>query len=188
MAERKSTFKLAVYAVLLLILFFGLIKIISFSAGTALNLELAGFFLLLLLSLIGLIGYNKCWGERVLFFVFLFYLANLILVWYFIGPLYLTMLFLVIVGFLMSFPRKIERDYEVSSSEEPHSEVFDVPKEEKKTSTKYSPGKYVASKRSNIYHEPKCDWAKKIGKERRFFFDSKEDAWEKGYKAHGCVE
>ncbi|MDP3990204.1 MAG: hypothetical protein Q8Q01_03285 [archaeon] len=64
-------------------------------------------------------------------------------------------------------------------------------KTEKKTpavSVKHSPGKFVASKNSNVYHVPKCEWAKKIAPIRQVWFMAKENAWEKGLKAHSCVE
>ncbi len=51
----------------------------------------------------------------------------------------------------------------------------------------HSPGKYIASKYGNTYHEPKCEWAKKINKTHQVWFAVKENAWEKGYKAHSCV-
>ena len=53
---------------------------------------------------------------------------------------------------------------------------------------KFIPGKYEASKRSNVYHEPKCDWAKKIQKVRQVWFASREEALNKGYKKHDCVK
>lgn len=66
---------------------------------------------------------------------------------------------------------------------------------EKKTSSivsspivKHFPGKFVASKNSNVYHAPKCEWAKKIAKTRRLWFASQEEAWEKGYKGHTCIQ
>ncbi len=57
-----------------------------------------------------------------------------------------------------------------------------------KVETEYTPGKYVASLRSNQYHEPRCDWAKKIKRERQVWFKEKQDAWERGYRAHACVQ
>ncbi len=53
---------------------------------------------------------------------------------------------------------------------------------------KHSPGKYVASNRSNIFHEPKCEWAKKIKKDRQVWFSEKRRASNKGYRAHRCVK
>ena len=141
MAE-KSRLKLMIYAILVVIILLGLIGIITILGGKAFYLELIGFLFLLLLSLIGLIGYTTSWGERVLFFVFLFYLLNLVLVWYFTGLLYLILLFLAVVGMLLSFPKKsfplregrvaeVESTYKIETSE-PHSEVFDLPLEEVK--------------------------------------------------------
>ncbi|MBI2151575.1 hypothetical protein HYU21_02505 [Candidatus Woesearchaeota archaeon] len=58
----------------------------------------------------------------------------------------------------------------------------------KKNVRKYfSPGKYVASKSGNTYHEAKCEWAKRIKSYRQVWLESKEIAWEKGFKAHKCV-
>jgi|SRR3989344_7327816 len=217
MAE-KSRFKLILYAVFMVILLFGLVRIIALAGGQAFYFEFFGLLFLLVLTVIGFVGYVKRWGENILFFVFLCYLLNLILVWYFLGALYLTLLLLAVVGLLLGFPKRPEkRSRSVSSpsspsvpSSEPHSEVFDVPKThvlkteveaepkaEKaaatsksvsgKPATYYSPGKLVASSASNIYHEPKCEWAKKIVKQRRVWFNSKEEAWEKGYRAHSCI-
>ena len=83
----------------------------------------------------------------------------------------------------------------VSSSKGISSKVKESSKTISKSKTirknkpsRHSPGKYVASARSNIYHAPKCEWAKKINSIRRVWFKSKEAAWEKGYKAHNCVE
>ena len=199
--EEKSKFKLFIHGIFLVVLLFGLINIINLSYGKMFYLELMGFLFLLLLTLISFIAY-KNWGERVLFVVYLFYLINLILVWYLLGPLYLILLFLALLGFLMSIPKTNYSKLNVQPklvSDEPHSEVFDVAddntvvKTRAKTTTKkpaktsYSPGKLVASKASNIYHLPKCEWAKKIKSHRRVWFKNKEEAWEKGYRAHSCV-
>ncbi len=109
----------------------------------------------------------------------------------------------------MSLPRKEEEDLEVQESEvetysEPHSEVYDpvepvetpvVEVTEKKTVEKkavkkavHSPGKYVASTGGNVYHEPKCDWAKRIVKKRMLWFKDKRAANRKGYRGHSCVK
>ena len=208
--SEKSSFKLIVYALLIIVLFLGLIGIVISLGGKAFYLDLIGLLFLLLLTFVGFVGYTNSWGERVLFFVFLFYVLNLILVWYFNGSLYLILLLLAVIGILISFPKKSPSGHSqhsseiVSESSEPHSEVFDVPQEDiqvvepeqekvkkavtKKTTAKHSPGKLVASKNSNIYHLPKCEWAKKIKRHRRIWFKSKEEAWEQGYRAHSCVK
>ncbi|MBT4804848.1 hypothetical protein HON71_01620 [Candidatus Woesearchaeota archaeon] len=203
MAEEKSFGKLFVYAIILVLLFFGMIRIFINTAGNFFNLELLGFLFLLLLALIGFIGYVKVWGERVLFFVFLFYLVNLVLVWRYTDGISFLLLFLALIGFLMAVPKKVcsSCEPEVVSEEEPHSEVFDVPevKEEasevvvkkvaaKKPAVKHSPGKYVASNMSNVYHEPKCEWAKRIKSDRLIWFKDKREATNKKYKGHVCVK
>ena len=187
----KSTGKLFLQGFLLVVLFFGLTRIVATSEGLFASIELAGLLFLLLLSVVGFVQYHK-WGERAVFFVFLFYLSNLVLIGYFYGSLYLVILLASLFGFLVSLPTRSSpsKKDEKSASAVP-SPVRDVPKpaeEAPKPKATFSPGKYVASKRSNVYHEPKCEWAKKIQKERRLWFVSKEEAWEKGYKAHGCLK
>ncbi|MBR9677042.1 hypothetical protein GOV04_02780 [Candidatus Woesearchaeota archaeon] len=59
----------------------------------------------------------------------------------------------------------------------------------KKTVSKtYKPGKYVASTGSNVYHSPKCYWAKKIVKQRRTWFDTEAQAQRHGFKKHSCLK
>ena len=166
-----------------------------------------GFSFLLLLSLIGFIGYSEVWGERVFFFVFLFYFVNLILIWKVQGALYLVLLLLTLIGFLMSIPKKKSHPDDenfkmLEVNQQPHSEVFDpVVKEEKSeknivevkkeptlVKAKHSPGKYVASSYSTVYHEPKCEWAKRISVKRRIWFKDKREATNKKYKKHSCVK
>jgi len=230
MAQSKG--KLVIYTLLLLVLFFSVINILVSLSGRAFSLELLGLIVLLFLTLLGFVGYAKGWGERSFFIVFLLFLVNLVLMWYFLDSLYVVLLLITLAGFMMSVPtrrRQRKRAKRASSlaSPGPYSEVFDsvaptkpltskpssssfsesIPAVEvyhdspssgdapeasseakgSAVSAKFSPGKYVASKNSNNYHEPKCDWAKKIAKVRRVWFATKEEAWEKGYKAHSCV-
>lgn len=186
----KSVAKLLLQAFLLVVLFFGLTRVVVTSQGLFASLELAGLLFLLSLSVAGFANY-KSWGDRVIFLVFLMYLCNLVLVWYFYGSLYVTLLLVSLFGFLVSLPER--RNY-LPQKNEPSavpSPVRDAPKpveEAPKPKATFSPGKYVASKRSNVYHEPKCEWAKKIQKERRLWFASREEALDKGYKKHDCVK
>ena len=203
----KSRFKLYIYGMILLLLFLGLIRIFITESGKFFALELLGFSFLLLLSLIGFIGYSEVWGERVFFFVFLFYFVNLILIWKVQGALYLVLLLLTLIGFLMSIPKKKSHPDDenfkmLEVNQQPHSEVFDpVVKEEKSeknivevkkeptlVKAKHSPGKYVASSYSTVYHEPKCEWAKRISVKRRIWFKDKREATNKKYKKHSCVK
>jgi len=50
----------------------------------------------------------------------------------------------------------------------------------------YSPGKFIASKNSTQYHNPKCEWAKKINRKNRVWFSSSYEARKQGYRKHKC--
>ncbi|MBS3166419.1 hypothetical protein J4444_04820 [Candidatus Woesearchaeota archaeon] len=245
--EKHSRIKLLTYSLLLAILFFALIAIFMRAGRVFLGLELLGLIFLLLLTVIAFIKYDS-WGEKVIFLVFVFYLGDLLLIWWFKGSLYLILVVIAVLGFILSFPikshgtkkakqtaikRKRElpgrtisvRENKVSKSEvsgvnrnevneEPHSMIFESEpvsldaevkvfhptkgeinlrehlkeQKEQKVKATYSPGKYVASKRSNQYHEPRCDWAKKISKEHRVWFADKKEAVSKGYTEHSCLK
>ena len=185
--------RLVLHSLLLVALFVGLIFIITGLRGKLFSLEIAALALFMVLALS---GYLSKRGERVFFIFFSLYALNLILLWYFVGVLYVILLVLSLAGFFLAFPPSAMPPLPLPSKPkesppEPHSQVFDAPPPEKKTppekKVSFSPGKYLASKMGNTYHEPKCEWAKKIAKERRVWFVSKEEAWEKKYKAHGCV-
>ncbi|MBS3116229.1 hypothetical protein J4421_01405 [Candidatus Woesearchaeota archaeon] len=201
--QKRRRTSLFVYAALLLILFFASIELFISTTGLFFRLELLGLLFLLLLSGIAFVNFTKAWSGYLFLFVFLFYIGNLLLVWYFYGDLYLILLLLALIGFFLAALLSPQK-----KKEESHSVVFDTTKPQTttvdaaktvaaKTSpttpqskilSKHSPGKYVASKQSNVYHEPKCDWAKKIAKNRQLWFNTKENAWEKGYKGHSCVQ
>lgn len=180
--------KLVLYSVLLSLLLYGLLKIIiTVTGGIFFYVELLFFLLLIVLALSGFVLYNQPWGKQAFFFLFLLQLLNVAVLWYVEGKLFLTLLFLAIIGFLVSLSRK--KKLQVKFDAEQPSVVFDEPskKESPKITAAFTPGKYVASARGNRYHEPKCDWAKKIADGRRIWFRGKEEARDKGYKAHGCV-
>jgi len=44
-----------------------------------------------------------------------------------------------------------------------------------------SSGKYVGSKKSNKFHYPSCRWAKKISPGNRVYFNSRQEALDRGY-------
>lgn len=71
---------------------------------------------------------------------------------------------------------------------EPKEESKIEAKSESKVQKTFTPGKYVASKKANKFHSPKCDWASRISKENHVWFDSKEEAQSKGFEADKCVE
>ncbi len=205
-AETKNNLRLIYFAIVLFILLFGHIQLFITATGTFLYLELAGFFVLFILALLGFITYKKNAGQYYFLSLFSLYLINLILVWLFYKQFYVVLVLLALIGFFVALP--FPQAQKKEKIEEPHSVIFDSEKESRdaaktvaaatspatsskvtssKVISKHSPGKYVASKQSNVYHEPKCDWAKKIRQTRQVWFNSKEDAWEKGYKGHSCV-
>ena len=49
-------------------------------------------------------------------------------------------------------------------------------------------GKYVASKNSTFYHYPWCPGAQKIKEENKIWFQTKEEAGDRGYKPAGNCE
>lgn len=196
----KLRTQLIFQGILILILSSGLVGILSRIGGNFFRLELFGLIIVLLLSVIGMMAYHS-WGKLVLFGVYFSYLVNLVLVWGVSSTLYVVLLVLALVGFFLSMPNRkffpavnkemvknevptAKKEVKKEEKELSHSIILDQPKVERK----FSPGKYVASKNSNVYHEPKCDWAKKIAKSRQVWFDTKEEAWENGYKGHSCVK
>ncbi len=201
MGKSRSAAFLIAYALIVGLLFYGLVRILDTAGRNFFMLELLGLLVLLGLSLAAFLSSGKAAGQALFFTIFLLYLINLVLVWYFTGALYLVLTALAILGFILSFPspgrsaRKAAPQKE-EEKEELHSQIFEEPKEETvksrsataKSTTAYSPGKYVASRNSNVYHEPKCDWAKKIEKSRQVWFDDKKEAVEKGFRMHGCVQ
>ncbi len=209
MTEEKSLGKFLVYCLVILILLLVMIPLIFAFKYRLFKLELLVFLFLVLLSLIGFIGYKCCWGERVLFFVFWIQMINSLFIWKVTGKLFVLPLFLVIVGFLMSLPkgrggvRCICKEEENKKKEELRKELFESEKDgsesiqveiidneesNEKVKATHSPGKYVASKMGSVYHEPKCNWAKKISDNRRVWFKDKKEASRKKYKKHSCVE
>lgn len=184
MAEKKSLGKFLVYCGLLLIIFLVMTEIIFSFEGRLIRAEILIFLFLLFLVFLGFLGYKKSWGERVLFFVFLISLANLVFIWYFTSNLFMIPLFLCLVGLLIGLPKK---ELGELKEEEKEPQVEPYFEEEKAPKAKFIPGKYLASKMGGIYHEPRCEWARKIAPTRRLWFKDKAEAEEKGYKAHGCV-
>ncbi len=106
MSNQNKHSKLIGYAIILVVLFFGLIRMFVDTTGKFFTFEFIGFIFLLLLSFIAFFGYHKEWGERLLFFVFLFYIINLLLVWHRTGTVYLILLILSLIGFVLAIPKK----------------------------------------------------------------------------------
>ena len=194
----KSARKLLFQSLLSLILLVGL-ALKGFSTGA----EAVLFSVLLLLCVVSLVAY-KNFGKKTLLVFYSLFVLDIVVLWLPANSLYFTLLIVGLLGFWVSMPsRKQCREDECGSCEPvsspPPQKVVDgkvvpPPKAETKVEaketavkTKFTPGKYVASKRSNVYHEPKCEWAKKIQKDRQLWFADRKEALNKGYKKHSCV-
>lgn len=184
----QGRWRLALQGALIAVLLLGMVEFLLQMGGKTFYIELAGFAVLVLLSLLGFIGSGARWAEVLLFVVFLFFIVNVVLIWFVLGTLYLVLLLIALVGFFLSLPRPASRE---KRKAEQQSMVFDEKKAmdtQKKVTTTYTPGKYMASKTSNVYHEPVCEWAKKIQRSRQVWLADKKEAYEKGYKKHSCVQ
>ncbi|MEK6901215.1 MAG: hypothetical protein AABX37_02635 [Nanoarchaeota archaeon] len=205
MAEYKQKAIVILVGVLSVILLLGLVRIFIAGSGKFFALELMGFFILLALTVAGLVGYASFWGKNVLFFMFLLYIINLALLWLYLKDMYFVLLILAVIGFLLSIPSRVshppkksleerkdfEKEPSASAGGEPHSMVFEPAAKEEKKSKKatasFTPGKYIASSRSNVYHAPKCEWGNNIALDHRVWFAGKEEAWQKGFRGHSCI-
>jgi hypothetical protein len=182
----KSPISFIFHTLLLGILLIALTTVFTEFSGLLFLSQVLAFGVLTLFVFVGFVSYNSGLGRSVFFLSFLLYMLDLLFLWSVVGEFYVVLLVISLVGFLTSIPHKKKHEQIIPKDDgEPYSVVFDEPEEVK---TKHSPGKFVASKRSNRYHAPKCEWAKKITKERRVWFTSKEEAWEQGYRAHSCLE
>lgn len=203
------------YFALLIILFLNLFTILVMGLRINFLGELFVFVLFLITSLIILWSvYTKKHYEL---FISLFFILSLINLWYiktaFQATPYINVgfkgwllfgltLFLNAVGFLMfisSIEKKpiekeeiIEKEIEPYVEQEPPKpevlEQYPEVKKEAKVKKTFKPGKFIASNNSTFYHTVKCDWAKKISKNNRVWFKSKEEARKKGYKQHSCLK
>lgn len=194
MVEGKNKCTLIFSGFLLLLLLMGLAGVLTTLQGLSFYVELLVLAALTLLGILSFIGYGNDRGKTVLFFVFVFYVANLVVLWHLKGFFYLVLLLLALLGFMVNLPVKKKRVKEVQQKEKdqpvkivPYGSPPQKEKEPEKKSATFSPGKYVASSKSNVYHEPKCEWAQKI-KAKKVWFSEKKDAEGKNYKAHGCVQ
>lgn len=180
MGENRSSF---IITLLVMFIFFLSWISIVFSIKTTLffKTELVLLIIFLLAAIYAMTAFLT--GKNKWRFLIKFYGASWInlLVIYFVrfGIKEVILPFVVTgIGFVVALIKLDSDDLDESESE------LDEPEPVKK---EFKPGKYIASKTGVKYHIPKCDWAKKIKKENRVWFDSKEEAEAKGLKACNCV-
>ncbi len=96
----------------------------------------------------------------------------------------LSMLVIAALGFIITvLNHSDEKEYvEAEVAEQPVVEEIPEKVEE------YYPGKFLASKTGKKYHEPKCEFAKKIPDKKQVWFDEKKAATKKGYKPCKCIK
>lgn len=186
MDEGTKTFKVIASGTLLLLLLLGLGSVVATLQGLSFYLESGTLLILTIIGVLGFRDYNAG-GKTFLFFVFVFYLANIVVLWRLQGTFYLVLLLLALLGFMATLPKKKSLPVQEKVTVVPHTPPPQKEKEPETTTATFSPGKYVASAKGNVYHEPKCEWAKKI-KAKHVWFSEKKEAEEKQYKAHGCVQ
>ena len=204
------------YFALVIVLFLNLFTILVMGLRINFLFELLVFILFLILSLIILWSvYTKKHYELFISLFFIVSLTNLFYIksaflatihvnvglrgWLLFG----VTLFLNAISFLIfasSIEKKpIEKEEIIEKEIEPYVEqepaepevLTTYPEVEKEIKPKvkktFRPGKFIASNNSTFYHTVKCDWAKKISKNNRVWFKSKEEARKKGYKQHSCL-
>lgn len=178
-----------VHTIILVILFLSLINIIfSFHAKMLIGevLLLMFFILVALVSMAGKLGANN-WSNRGLLLLYWLNLANFVFIWWIDSRIPSGTIILTIIGFLIA--AVTFKTYEEEDDFEDNFEEIQAPKEESPTVTSsFEPGKYVTSKTGKKFHIPKCDWAKRIKKSSQVWFNDKELAKQKGYKACDCVK
>ncbi|MBT3298739.1 hypothetical protein HN385_07445 [archaeon] len=206
---RNSKLKLVLSAVAVLLLLLSYLNVLFNFSGKLLALESVGLIILSLFAIFGLGSSRSNCGSKCLFTLGTLNVINIILLWYIVNIfsvlIFVTTMFLLVV----TFPKrsnfcscsdycdepmcdiKIVEPMSQDINQGTHSMVFPVNDKEKSKVKKSALKKevnYVASNRSKIYHKPSCDWAKKINPKGKLTFENKEDAWEKGYRAHSCAK
>jgi len=192
------------YISMLLILFFNFLAMIILLSRIKIDFMFESYLvvLFLIIAVIMLIGIykEKNWGYKLSALFFIAYLINIFYMYF--NATYGLLVFggaaiLASIGFILSI-FFIGKESEEETEKEYHKDV-EKEKEEKVKKIKpklvpygvkktFKPGKYVASKKGAKYHVAKCDWAKKINKNNRVWFDTEQEAKKKGYKACNCVK
>jgi hypothetical protein len=175
-----SKFSFFIVDIILLIVFYGMIKIVFRLSNTGFLLELIALLVLLFAAFIALIpaygGSRGGWGF--LSAVFLLIVLDVLVIflrtnmW---DANVLASLVFAAFGLIISVMN-------ITREEEPVKE-----EKEETVYTNFEPGKYVASKTGSTYHTPKCDWAGKIKKKNQVWFDDEKEA-KKKYKPHSCIK
>ena len=168
------------------VLFLSLIQIVFMFGGKMFLGELIVLLFLLLMVFVVLAAklVGASWSNGGLFLMYGLNLANFIFIWLVDKRIVTGTIIIAVIGFLIamfSYNRKNQDDDFDSDFEE-------IEPIQSEVTTSFEPGKYVASKTGKKFHAPKCDWAKRIKKSSQVWFNEKDEAKDKGYKACDCVK
>lgn len=142
---------------------------------------------------------NKKWGWTILGATLILLLVNtffILLLTKTFETAHMTTIVFSVVGLVVAlFNLKEGTQESVSEIEEGYGKVMDYypyidkmePKEGSAIEKIFTPGKFVASKKANKFHIPKCDWAKRIDKANQIWFNSEQEAKSQGFEADRCV-
>ncbi len=180
----NGKFSFLVMSITLLIIFIGFIDVVFDLRGFLFITEFLFLGILMFFTLISMVLiYNDAkFGWTLMTFILAFILIDFLFIYLFkLSQSSLLLLTAVVglVGFIISVVN-IKGPEELEEPEDVEEISSSVKKE-------FKPGKYIASKTGAKFHSPKCDWAKKIKKANRVWFDSKEEARKAGYKTDDCV-
>ncbi|MFH0876045.1 MAG: hypothetical protein V1859_08970 [archaeon] len=179
------------YLTLLVILFLNTLAMILlvFKLKQSFYIEFFMMLVFLITAIIILAGayHDKNWSWKLATIYFLVYLINACYLYLFVirisSKFSLTTL-LSAIGFLMSTMNLTNEDTlkkKIQTKKDEKIETYGA-------KTEFTPGKYLASSSGNVYHIPKCDWAKRINRNNRMWLLDKAEAKNKGYKKHSCVK
>ena len=205
MGKPSISFFIMIFIILFVVIGFKLIVFDLHRFAFVIELMVLLVFIFLLTFSMHAVYNNKAWGWTLAGVTLILLLINtffiLLLKRTFETP-HITTIFFSVVGLvivLLNLKRGREPD---ESKIGGHGKVTDYypyidkmePKEEQiskgqetKVEKKFTPGKFVASKKANKFHTAKCDWAGRISRENQLWFNSKEEAQSKGFQADRCV-
>ncbi len=177
-----------VHLIILVVLFLSLINIVfSFHAKMLMGefLLLLFFILIAFIAMAGKLGGGN-WANGGLSFFYGLNLANFIFIWLIDSRIPSGTIILTILGFLIAMVAL--KTHQEEDFDDDFEEIAPAPEEKPEVTASFEPGKYIASKSGKKYHAPKCDWAKRIKKKSQVWFDDKDQARKKGYKACDCIK
>lgn len=201
--EKESSGLILFMDIIILIVFLSIAKMAFNLTGSQELSHLAIVFVLMFFAFVSLLTcYNKSKaGWNVLLFIFILSIIEMFWLYFLHRVHFLLFILLTIVALIGFFVTVVkasaeeyddeEFDFEEIEPEKVAPEELNVEEIEPDHSVVYKssqPSKFVASRSGTTFHAPKCDWAKRIKKSNRVWFESEKEAKKEGYKKHDCVE